>query len=100
MTATALLADLSGALDGIQIQLPEGIVNWLTPVWILSLGFLAGLLSCLVLWGIANVLSRVPGLGSLDENPVAWRIAVAVIAALLFAASARQLLVWSAPAAA
>ena len=99
MTASALIADLGTALDGVQIQLPETIVNWLTPVWILSFGFLVGLLACLALWGLANLLCRVPVLGTLEKNPLAWRIAVAIIGLILFAASVPGVLAWSAPAA-
>ncbi|HZL89091.1 MAG TPA: hypothetical protein VFB96_12000 [Pirellulaceae bacterium] len=96
MTSFALLADLAGALDGIQIQLPETIVNWLTPVWILSLGFLVGLLACLALWGLANLLCRIPVLGTLENNPLAWRIAVAVIGLALFGATVPTVMSWSA----
>jgi ABC-type transport system involved in multi-copper enzyme maturation permease subunit len=99
MIASALIADLGGALDGIQIQLPETIVNWLTPVWILSLGFLVGLLACLALWGLASLLCRVPLLGTLEKNPLAWRIAVAIIGLILFATAVPGVLAWSAPAA-
>jgi ABC-type transport system involved in multi-copper enzyme maturation permease subunit len=100
MTAPPVGIVLGNILDNLQIQLPEGIVNWLTPVWILSLGFLVGLLGCLALWGLANLLCRIPVLGTLHENPVAWRIAVAVIAVLLLAVTAPSLLSWSAPPAA
>lgn len=97
MTAPPIFANaLSSILDGIQIQLPDGIVNWLTPVWILSLGFLIGLLVCLALWGLASLLSRIPGLGSLEDNIQAWRIAVGVVGLALFAATAPQVLAWSA----
>jgi ABC-type transport system involved in multi-copper enzyme maturation permease subunit len=99
MNASVLFADLGGQLDSVQIQLPETIVNWLTPVWILSLGFLAGLLACLALWGLANLLCRIPVLGTLEDNPLAWRIAVAVIGLVLFAASVPSALAWGAPAA-
>lgn len=79
MTAPPFAFVLGNILDNIQIQLPEGIVTWLTPVWILSLGFLLGLLACAALWGAASLLCRLPVLGTLDENPIAWRAAVGVL---------------------
>ena len=79
MTALPLPFVLGNILDNIQIQLPEAIVTWLTPVWILSLGFLLGLLACLALWGLASLLCRLPVLGTLDQNPIAWRVVVGVL---------------------
>jgi ABC-type transport system involved in multi-copper enzyme maturation permease subunit len=94
-----LFGDLSDVLNSLQIQLPEAIVNWLTPVWILSLGFLVGVVACLLIWGLANLLSRIPLLGTLTENPLAYRVAVAVLGIGLFAVTAPQALKWVAPAA-
>jgi ABC-type transport system involved in multi-copper enzyme maturation permease subunit len=42
------------------------ISNWLTPVWLLGVGALAGLAVLFVLWALAYVISRLPILGDLD----------------------------------
>jgi ABC-type transport system involved in multi-copper enzyme maturation permease subunit len=41
---------------------------WLTPIWILGLGALAGLIGLLVVWGIAAFLSGIPFLGTLADH--------------------------------
>lgn len=41
---------------------------WLTPIWILGLGALAGLIVLLAVWGIAAALSCIPFLGTLADN--------------------------------
>jgi ABC-type transport system involved in multi-copper enzyme maturation permease subunit len=77
-----LLADV---FDRFRLQLPDGIVNWLTPVWILCVGATAGLILCALLWGILKVLSLVPGIGTLAERPVARRVCIAVLTVLFLA---------------
>jgi ABC-type transport system involved in multi-copper enzyme maturation permease subunit len=49
---------------------------------------------------LANLLSRIPVLGKLDQNPLAWRIAVAIVGLVLFGATVPMVQKWSAPAAA
>jgi ABC-type transport system involved in multi-copper enzyme maturation permease subunit len=98
LLAFPLAASLSSLIDSLQIQAPEGIVNWLTPVWILSLGFLAGLVACLILWGLARLISLLPTLGTLDQSPIAWRVAVAVLTVLLMGAMLPYVLSRGAPA--
>jgi ABC-type transport system involved in multi-copper enzyme maturation permease subunit len=48
---------------------PSWVSNWLTPVWIVGTGALIGLLVLAVLYLIALVLSRIPLLDALAENP-------------------------------
>jgi hypothetical protein len=60
-----LLADL---FDRFRLQLPDPIVNWLTPVWILCVGATLGLVVTAALWGIFWLLSRIPGVGTLADN--------------------------------
>lgn len=76
-----LLADL---FDRLRLQLPDGIVNWLTPVWILCVGATAGLLFTAALWGLLWFLARVPGVENLSQQPRARRMATAVLTALFF----------------
>src|SRR5262245_29646342 len=76
-----LLADI---FDRLRLQLPDPIVNWLTPVWILCVGVLAGLLLTAALWGILWLISKIPGVSAVAEQPTNRRIAIAVLTVLLF----------------
>ena len=87
--ATFLLADL---FDRWRLQLPDGIVNWLTPVWILCVGAAAGLLLCAALWGIFRVLSLIPGLGTLNDSPPRRRAAIGVLTVVIFGAAIATLI--------
>src|SRR6476619_6227237 len=76
-----LLADL---FDRFRLQLPDPIVNWLTPVWILCIGATLGLVLTAALWGIFWLLSRIPGVGTLADRPRQRWVAVAVVTVLFF----------------
>lgn len=45
------------------------ISNWLTPLWLVGVGAIGGLLVLVLLWGLAALLSRLPGVGTLAEGP-------------------------------
>src|SRR5262245_50717291 len=77
-----LLADL---FDRLRLQLPDPIVNWLTPVWILCVGAALGLVLTAARWGSFWLLSRVPGVGTLGEQPGQRRIAIGVLTIVFFA---------------
>ena len=85
MILPVLLADL---FDRLRLQLPDGIVNWLTPVWILCVGATAGLVLTAGLWGVLWLLARIPHLDVLSRPGKARRIATAVLTLLFFAAFA------------
>ncbi len=73
------------------------ITNWLTPLWLISLGVLAGLGILLVLWLLAACLSRIPGLGRLSEDPQGRRTVGGLLAVFFTVAIASLLIfpVWS-----
>jgi hypothetical protein len=77
-----LFADL---FDRLRLQLPDPIVNWLTPVWILCVGAALGLIVTAVLWGVFWLLSRVPGIGTLADQPGQRRVAIGVLTVVFFA---------------
>src|SRR5262245_12748511 len=79
LTAPVLIADI---FDKFRLQLPDGIVNWLTPVWILCLGAAAGLVLCATLWGFLRLVSWLPGSRSLSDHPPVRRIAIGVLTAV------------------
>src|SRR5262245_34325704 len=76
-----LLADL---FDRLRLQLPDPIVNWLTPVWILCVGATAGLIFTALLWGILWLISRIPAVASLADQPVSRRVAIGALTILIF----------------
>jgi ABC-type transport system involved in multi-copper enzyme maturation permease subunit len=47
---------------------PPWVANWLTPVWLLGIGAVAGLLILAVLWLLVAALSRLPGVPSLTQD--------------------------------
>src|SRR5688572_25148340 len=57
----------------------------LTPYWIFCLGVALGLVILLLLWGAATLLSKLPVVGTLAEQPGPRAIASLVLAALVFA---------------
>jgi ABC-type transport system involved in multi-copper enzyme maturation permease subunit len=75
-----LVADV---FDRVRLQLPDGIVNWLTPVWILCVGATAGLILCAILWGAFWLLARVPGAQTLAERKTNRRVATAILTVVL-----------------
>src|SRR5262245_21045071 len=106
LTSPLLLADL---FDRLRLQLPDPIINWLTPVWILCVGATVGLILTAALWGLFWLLSRLPGIGALADQPAQRRIAIGLLTIVFFAvfaglylrfASESRLLAARAPAAA
>src|SRR5262245_11023176 len=81
-TLPILFADF---FDRLRLQLPDPIVNWLTPVWILCVGAAAGLILTAAIWGVFWLLSRIPGVGTLAERPGQRRIAILLLTAVFFA---------------
>ncbi len=55
------------------------IADWLTPVWILCLGVLAGVLLCAAVWCITAALSMIPPIGSLAEKKAGRTYAAGVL---------------------
>jgi hypothetical protein len=78
---------LAQFLDRLRLQLPDGIVNWLTPVWILCLGVAAGLVVCAAVWGVLKVLSLIPGLNSVGLRRESKYISIGVLTVAIFVAA-------------
>jgi ABC-type transport system involved in multi-copper enzyme maturation permease subunit len=79
LLSPVLFADL---FDRLRLQLPDPIVNWLTPVWILCVGAAAGLILTAALWGVFWLLSRLPGVGELAAQPPRRRLVTAALTAV------------------
>lgn len=77
-----LVADI---FDRFRLQLPEGLTNWLTPVWILCLGVAAGLVLSAAIWGVLKLISLIPGVSTLGERREARYAAIAVLTVAYFA---------------
>jgi hypothetical protein len=76
---------LGGLLNSLSIGAEPWVRNWLTPIWILGLGALAGLLAVAVMAALGWLLSRVPGISRFTENRTNRLIGGAVLAAILLA---------------
>jgi len=74
--------------DRFRLQLPDPIVNWLTPVWILCVGAAVGLVLTAALWGIFWLLSRIPGVGTLADDSTRRWTAIGILTVALFASFA------------
>src|SRR5262245_55863470 len=79
-----LLADI---FDRFRLQLPDPIINALTPIWILCVGAAAGLLLTAAIWGVLKLLSFIPVIGTLADSPRLRRMAIGTLSALLLAAA-------------
>lgn len=69
----------------VPLQTTPWLPVWVTPLWILGVGILAGFLVSAVLLAVLAALSRVPGLGTLADRP---RVANAVAGVLALAIAA------------
>jgi ABC-type transport system involved in multi-copper enzyme maturation permease subunit len=79
--SSVLFADL---FDRFRLQLPDPIVNWLTPVWILCVGAALGLILTAAIWALFWLLSRIPGVGTLADNPSRRWAAIGAVTAVFF----------------
>ena len=68
-------------------QVAPWVVDWLTPLWLMSLGVLIGLVSLGLLWLVCAALSRIPIIGSLKDDPRQFRIAGLICGFAIFAAT-------------
>src|SRR5687767_8493141 len=89
MPVAPLFADI---FDFVHIQMGDAAISWLTPVWVIGVGAILGLLFCLALWGIGNLLGRIQPLAALAEQPQKRWIVVGVLL-LVFLAIALVLFV-------
>ena len=73
---------LGGFLNSLTVRVEPWVSNWLTPIWILGLGALAGLLTVAVLWLLGYGLSRIAPLSKFSENRT-WRLIGGVVLGLV-----------------
>ena len=50
------------------LELSEKLVSWLTPLWLLGVGVVLGLVTFLVIWAMAAVISRLGPIGRIGED--------------------------------
>lgn len=77
-------------IDSLHIDIKDELVSALTPIWILGIGALIGLVLCGLLWAVMFFLSKIPGLGDLAANKPRARVVAVVLAVVMFAST----LVW------
>ena len=63
---------------------PTWVSSWLTPLWLIGIGALIGLVVLAILWAVALALSRVPAIGQLAENASLRSKAVPILSVLSF----------------
>jgi len=72
-----------GFLNSLTVRAEPWVTNWLTPIWILGLGALAGVLIVLLLYALGFLLSRIAALSKLSENRNSRLVAGIVLALVL-----------------
>lgn len=65
MPVAPLFADI---FDVIHLQLGDAVISWLTPLWVVGVGAILGLVLCLMYWGLGNLLSRIQPLADVAED--------------------------------
>src|SRR4051794_34826786 len=78
----AFPALIGGLLNSLTVRTEPWVTNWLTPIWILGVGALAGLLAVLLLWLLGYGLSRIEPLSKLNQNR-GLRLATGAILAIV-----------------
>jgi ABC-type transport system involved in multi-copper enzyme maturation permease subunit len=61
------------------------LMSWLTPIWVISMGALAGVLLLVALWGLFRLLSHIPVLGRRPSRPAQTSVRAAYMAVVLTA---------------
>ncbi|TWU33704.1 ABC-2 family transporter protein [Novipirellula artificiosorum] len=67
-------------------QMAPWLPTWLTPIWVLSIGLILGLILSAVVFGVLAALSLIKPLGHLADNPRAGVTASLVVGGLIAAA--------------
>lgn len=60
------------------------LVNWFTPLWLISAGVLVGMGFLFLLWIVCTLLAGVPVIGRLADDKVRRRNAIGVLAGIFF----------------
>ena len=65
------LADLGVSMPPglIVAQVSKWLPTWVTPIWVIGTGTALGALACLAVYGVLAIVSWVPGLGTLPDDP-------------------------------
>ena len=76
-----------GLLNSLTVRVEPWVSNWLTPVWIVGLGVLTGVVASLALWLLGFVLSRIAPLSKFSEKHANRMIAGIVLGLVLVGAA-------------
>jgi hypothetical protein len=82
----------AGLLNSFSVRVEPWVSNWLTPVWILSLGVLAGVVASLALWLLGFIVSRIAPLSHFSEKH-ANRLIAGIVLGLVLVGAATPLLI-------
>lgn len=91
MPLAPIFADI---FDVVHLQLGDAVISWLTPVWVIGVGAILGLLLCLALWGVGNLLSRISPLEAIAEHAQQRWLIVGALTAVYLALALYLFIPW------
>ena len=79
------LLSQAGSYVPLALEVSPKFTSWLTPLWIIGVGCILGLILIGLSWALSKVLSRISALNQLAETPSKAAIAVSIFALVLCA---------------
>src|SRR5690606_27315675 len=67
----------------LMVGLAKWVPTWITPLWVLSVGLLIGVIAAVALYGVLSILSLVTPLGHLADRPSRGITASLVVGGLI-----------------
>ena len=64
-------------------QISKWLPTWLTPIWVFAAGLIVGAIACVVVFGVLAMLSYVPGIGKLADDPVRGTVASLIVGGII-----------------
>ncbi len=77
------LMNHAGSYAPLALEISPKLVSWLTPLWIIGVGCILGLILIGMSWALSKGLSRVSALNQLAENPSKVAMVVSIFALVL-----------------
>ncbi len=86
-TPLTFAADVAAFQPGLIVaQVMRWLPSWLTPIWVLSVGLALGAIVCIAVYGVLAILSFLPPIGRLPDNPKRGITASLIVGGLIAAA--------------
>ncbi len=71
-------------------QVMRWLPSWLTPIWVVAVGLGLGAIASIAVYGVLAILSVIPGIGNLPDNPKRGVTASLIVGGLIAAALCYQ----------